>query len=713
MLERQKQADELEFPEDHLRASAQAGGSRKRKRAELKNMGNSIVEYDSEGNESQDANHPDKPATSSYCILYRVVCSAVRDWRRLKIYLDEPRRVARSGVHLKGNNLVRDLDDFLQGRKEVAFIVYRDYFCCQDGIPSSLHGPWTDRSGKYCRELLSVVSEDLYATMQRSSKFAPNQDAYKLDRVEPEAKALSQALSLEPSEYSHQFLYHHRTELGKEAATATEGSAIKALSSYIWGNPSDLYSKCDNLFSQGLVSHDTLSWLFRPNTVIVASKGRLAIAYVLRGFLKEGSQLNLNCWNWGYDGHRLHRVDTSISVDVPTHGTVHINELVVYPLRFAAEETRKRLLDNGEKFWNLRHQSFVSYEGPDYKGERTYPSDSRCMLDYQMYHKFHPTSDAFAFSDKKRTTYDQWPDFVSNSSSLRPIEMILLPPSIHAFFMKENKWVHLLVAQIQPVNWNKAAFDRLVLPKRTKNMIKGLVMARKLTPENPGVQISLKKKWDDIIAGKGSGLTMLLRGGPGTGKTLTAGNVAELAEMPLYSVTCGDIGTSPEAVEKYLNSALYLGKKWNCVLLLDDADVFLEERSLQDLERNSLVSVFLRTLERYDGILILTSNRVGTFDEAIKSRIQLALRYPPLDAPSRLKIWRNFLDILSADNEDIDADDILAHMDTLTSYEMNGRQICNVLTTARQLALFEQETLDWDRIKDSIEVAGDFNKHLM
>lgn len=123
--------------------------------------------------------------------------------------------------------------------------------------------------------------------------------------------------------------------------------------------------------------------------------------------------------------------------------------------------------------------------------------------------------------------------------------------------------------------------------------------------------------------------------------------------------------------------------------------------------------MFLRTLERYDGILILTSNRVGTFDEAIKSRIQLALHYPPLDAPSRLKIWRNFLDILSADNEDIDADDILAHMDTLTSYEMNGRQICNVLTTARQLALFEQETLDWDRIKDSIEVAGDFNKHLM
>jgi len=37
--------------------------------------------------------------------------------------------------------------------------------------------------------------------------------------------------------------------------------------------------------------------------------------------------------------------------------------------------------------------------------------------------------------------------------------------------------------------------------------------------------------------------------------------------MPLYSVTCGDIGTSPEAVEKYLNSVLHLGKKWNCGMI--------------------------------------------------------------------------------------------------------------------------------------------------
>jgi len=55
---------------------------------------------------------------------------------------------------------------------------------------------------------------------------------------------------------------------------------------------------------------------------------------------------------------------------------------------------------------------------------------------------------------------------------------------------------------------------------------------------------------------------MLLHGSPGTGKTYTAESVAELAEKPLFRVTCGDIGTKPEDVEKYLESALHLGKSW-------------------------------------------------------------------------------------------------------------------------------------------------------
>lgn len=41
-------------------------------------------------------------------------------------------------------------------------------------------------------------------------------------------------------------------------------------------------------------------------------------------------------------------------------------------------------------------------------------------------------------------------------------------------------------------------------------------------------------------------------------------SVAEIAEMPLYRVTCGDVGTSADMVERYLNNVLTLGKEWNC-----------------------------------------------------------------------------------------------------------------------------------------------------
>lgn len=54
----------------------------------------------------------------------------------------------------------------------------------------------------------------------------------------------------------------------------------------------------------------------------------------------------------------------------------------------------------------------------------------------------------------------------------------------------------------------------------------------------------------DLIAGKGQGLLILLHGGPGTGKTLTAESIAEAQEKPLYRVTCGDIGMEPEDVER-------------------------------------------------------------------------------------------------------------------------------------------------------------------
>ncbi|KUI72973.1 ATPase family AAA domain-containing protein 3B [Cytospora mali] len=224
----------------------------------------------------------------------------------------------------------------------------------------------------------------------------------------------------------------------------------------------------------------------------------------------------------------------------------------------------------------------------------------------------------------------------------------LLPKMIQGFNLKTKKWLDLRVDLMDDVVWNKEAFESLVLPRETKSLIRALI-SNQLEAE----------KATDLLSGKGNGLILLLHGGPATGKTLTAESVAEISEKPLYPVTCGDIGTEPEAVERYLESVLTIGKTWGCVVLLDEADVFLVQRSLEDLRRNALVSVFLRVLEYYDGILILTSNRLGTFDEAFKSRIQLALHYESLSHYQRTEIWGNFFRRLERlEEKGIDFDDL-------------------------------------------------------
>lgn len=278
----------------------------------------------------------------------------------------------------------------------------------------------------------------------------------------------------------------------------------------------------------------------------------------------------------------------------------------------------------------------------------------------------------------------------------------LVPREIKGYNLRLKKWFDLEVDRISEVKWNVEAFENLVINPKAKDLIRALV-SNQLAGE----------KATDLIAGKGNGLILLLHGGPGTGKTLTAEGVAEIARKPLYRVTCGDVGTTAEDVEKYLESVLHLGKIWSCVVLLDEADVFLEERSLEDLQRNALVSVFLRVMEYYEGILIFTSNRVGTFDEAFKSRIQLALHYPNLDLNQRLQIWGNFINRLASfDDGTIDVEDLRNHLGDLSLEKMDGRQIRNAITTARQYAEWKGTTMTYEHLKDVIEVAGRFDKYL-
>lgn len=229
--------------------------------------------------------------------------------------------------------------------------------------------------------------------------------------------------------------------------------------------------------------------------------------------------------------------------------------------------------------------------------------------------------------------------------------------------------VEFTVSGVEDIKWNEKAFDSLVLPDDQKAIVKALVES------HTGKNIA-SSTIDDVIQGKGRGLVSVLHGPPGVGKTLTAEGIAELLKRPLYCVSSGELGTNPAVLEQELNRVLEIAHAWGAVLLLDEADVFLERRTMADMHRNALVSIFLRLLEYFQGILFLTTNRVETFDDAFQSRIHVALRYNELGFKAKVKIWKMFLEMVRV-KEGVDSPEVLtlAEIDWLAKKKLNGRQV--------------------------------------
>ncbi|KAH0437315.1 AAA family ATPase [Colletotrichum camelliae] len=240
----------------------------------------------------------------------------------------------------------------------------------------------------------------------------------------------------------------------------------------------------------------------------------------------------------------------------------------------------------------------------------------------------------------------------------------------------------------------RTAFDRLVLEDGHKSMIESLISQHFRDKESKGGPHDQV----DVVKGKGKGLILLLHGAPGVGKTSTAEGIAEMFGKPLFQITCG---TTAKEVEETLESNFALANRWGCILLLDEADVFLAERTKEDFVRNGLVAVFLRVLEYYSGILFLTTNRVGDFDEAFTSRIHMSLYYPELSKEKTLRVFKINMDLirerfaLKGRQIIIEEMEIGAfatqHYINHPSARWNGRQIRNACQTALALAEYQAQ----------------------
>ena len=636
--------------------------------------------------------------------------------------------------HLNGTLPVFDVAAFMDNEEDdIPFVIIRNVECSEVSVMMArANGVLRWSEDIYIKSKILKMAFQQIATCYFQAPLEDDNDNYNfryLKTSPDQNQPLYKQNQLNPANL---FLFHHHRLLAAYGVQHPESkSHINALLDYMHTQYSKEFTDAENHFAKGQVNRASILYLFKPNDLILSGTYGRPAAFVLQEWPKLSSDgwVTLTCWSFQADGSGFARKQSLLRIPPMESTDMDMQKLVAYPLRFAPPTLQDMIRTRGEKQWKLRNPTQITYKGWNVKRDQFFVSrkkiscvghislilsqpEARFMIDHTVYRKMHEYAQAFRF-DRPTTTYafDRMPAYLSADEEPSEMSFLLMSPDIHGFYLSEKKWIKLFVDCVHDVLWNKRAYERLVLPPQTKDLIRALVTVR-MSQKGVKQGLGAAGKRTDITGGKGNGLIMLLHGGPGTGKTLTAESVAEIAEMPLYRVTCGDIGTSAEAVEKYLNTVLHLGKTWNCVLLLDEADIFLEERSMADLKRNSLVSVFLRILEYYDGILILTSNRVGMFDEAFKSRIQVALHYENLNRSSRKKIWQNFLDMLEEDDEDVNFDDLKYHLDDLAGKELNGRQIRNVLTTARQLALFKNERLDWKHLEQALSVSSDFSEYL-
>ncbi|OJI97958.1 hypothetical protein ASPVEDRAFT_24871 [Aspergillus versicolor CBS 583.65] len=499
-------------------------------------------------------------------------------------------------------------------------------------------------------------------------------------------------------------------------------------------------AEVDDLLQHRVVTYRMLWALFEPGVCVVTSASGSE-----RFFLVEDCEYNDEKGYLGvvvrfvdWDGKRF-GYDTGCLAICGFAGTKAITDLDVFPVAFhpSREQAEAAAISRGRRFRELCGLQYMAYSGLiTYKvGDTTIEknTDGRIVIDASSF--FHampgrqihleplgsiPASPHIEVGDDHHTPEDPGHLLLrmhrDNRSVLSNRKMIgniaskenndvaeeellekhflLCTTYVRGFSLKLKIWAEFALEGIRTINWNDSAYPQLMLPAGYRDLVLAFVEG----------QANNKDVFDDVIEGKGLGVIMLFVGSPGTGKTLTAESIADKVRKPLYVLSSGELGQDAGVVEQRLQDALKLAEKWDAVLLFDECDVFLQERSSHHLGHNEIVAVFLRLLEYYRGTLIMTTNRADSIDKAFQSRIHLTLHYPELEASSMNQIWRRFL---GRSNSDIKLTD--EQYERLSRLSLNGRQIKNTVKIATLLACQQKQPLGMDQIRTVLEASREID----
>ena len=176
------------------------------------------------------------------------------------------------------------------------------------------------------------------------------------------------------------------------------------------------------------------------------------------------------------------------------------------------------------------------------------------------------------------------------------------------------------------------------------------------------------------------GLTILLYGSPGTGKTETVMQLAKKTGRDVFHLNIEEVkscwvGESEKNVKKIFKAYYASKAKIKPILLFNEADAIISKRttvsgsnSAVTKMENTIQNLLLEELEKFDGIFIATSNMVENIDEAFDRRLLFKLKFENPSTEVKEKIWKSKLDFITDEEARILA----------KAYDLSGGQIDNI-----------------------------------
>nr|MDQ3368464.1 ATP-binding protein [Myxococcota bacterium] len=206
--------------------------------------------------------------------------------------------------------------------------------------------------------------------------------------------------------------------------------------------------------------------------------------------------------------------------------------------------------------------------------------------------------------------------------------------------------------------------------------------------------------FDEVMA-TSRGLTALFQGGPGTGKTLVAGAIANELGLDLYRIDLSRvmskwIGETEQNLAKVFDAA----EEGQALILFDEADSLFakrtEVRTSVDRYANLEVNYLLQRLDTFEGVAILTTNHGTSIDAAFKRRLSCRLTFPFPDDEARERLWRVHLPSQMPLAGRLDLAGLARR------YKMSGGYIRNAALRAAFLAAEEASPLTQDHLERAV-----------